>query len=111
MKSITLGRINWKKRKLNGDHFYCMVFFLINIHFIFLPVILNILGINFPNSYTYFHRAVDIEIGESDSKTFVYAKFARFLIFGEITGILESDFAKTNIFKLDILEPVISNPK
>ena len=45
----------------------------------------------------YFSRAVDIEIAQSEECCFVYAKFSRFMLIGEITGFTSGDFENTNI--------------
>lgn len=45
----------------------------------------------------YFSRVVDMEIAESNTVCFVYAKFARFILIGEIKGFKEQDFKNTNI--------------
>jgi hypothetical protein len=57
------------------------------------------------NLYSYFHRSVDIEIAESNEKSFVYAKFSRFILFGVIRGISDTDFSGTNIYNLAELNP------
>lgn len=49
------------------------------------------------NIYSYLLRDVDIEIGESDGKCFIYAKFARFIFIGVIKGIENSSFIETDI--------------
>jgi hypothetical protein len=69
------------------------------IHLIFIPEHLNIIG-DLMNIYLYFQRSVDIEITESDTKSFVYAKFSRFLLIGEISGIHPKGLIKTNLFEL-----------
>jgi hypothetical protein len=48
-------------------------------------------------SELYFLRSVDIEIAQSDEFCFIYAKFSRFMLVGEISGFLEGDFSNTNI--------------
>jgi hypothetical protein len=45
----------------------------------------------------YFTRAVDIEIAENENLSFVYAKFSRFILIGEIIGFIESSFQNSNI--------------
>ena len=45
----------------------------------------------------YYSRAVDIEIAESDEICFVYAKFSRFILIGEITGFSGKEFENTNL--------------
>jgi hypothetical protein len=52
-----------------------------NIHLFFVPEDIEIEG-ELKNIHLYFQRAVDIEIAEGDTKSFVYAKFSRFLILG-----------------------------
>lgn len=47
----------------------------------------------------YFSRSIDIEIAESNSICFIYAKFSRFIIIGEITGFKENSFERTNTSK------------
>jgi hypothetical protein len=54
--------------------------------------------IDAPNRiYSYLLRAVDIEIGESDRKCFIYAKFARFIFIGVIEGFENSSFIETDM--------------
>lgn len=48
-------------------------------------------------SDVYFSRSVDIEIGQSEECCFVYAKFSRFMLIGEIVGFTSEDFENTNI--------------
>ncbi len=45
----------------------------------------------------YFSRSIDIEIAESDKLCFIYAKFSRFILIGEIIGFSENSFQNTNI--------------
>lgn len=45
----------------------------------------------------YFSRAVDIEIVESNEICLIYAKFSRFILIGEVIGLNEDSFEKTNI--------------
>jgi len=45
----------------------------------------------------YYSRAVDIEIAESEEICFIYAKFARFILIGEITGFKDGEFENTNL--------------
>lgn len=45
----------------------------------------------------YFSRAVDIDIAENDQICFIYAKFSKFILIGEITGFDNKSFDKTNI--------------
>jgi hypothetical protein len=66
------------------------------IHLIFVPEDLTIEG-KLKNIYTYFHRAVDVEIAENESKSIVYSKFSRFLLIGEIAGINSTEYINTNI--------------
>ena len=48
-------------------------------------------------SEIYFSRAVDIDIAENDKLCFVYAKFSRFILIGEIVGFPDNSFENTNI--------------
>ncbi len=75
-----------------------------NIHLFFIPENLIIEG-DLKNIHTYFHRSVDTEIAENKSKSFVYAKFSRFLFIGEIHGFAHKDLVNTNIFKNDVMQP------
>ncbi len=45
----------------------------------------------------YFSKAVDIEIAENENICFVYAKFSRFILIGEIIGLNENSFQYTNL--------------
>ena len=45
----------------------------------------------------YYSRAVDIEIAESEEICFIYAKFSRFMLIGEITGFKDQEFENTNL--------------
>lgn len=45
----------------------------------------------------YFSRAVDIDIVEGEDDCFIYAKFSRFILIGEIKGFSDSSFENTNI--------------
>ncbi|MBW6535768.1 MAG: hypothetical protein K0B11_12210 [Mariniphaga sp.] len=76
-----------------------------SIHIAFIPEKLNIEG-GGEYLYSYFHRAVDIEIVESNMKSFIYAKFSRFIFFGLIKGISDNTFKGTNIITSDILNPL-----
>lgn len=76
-----------------------------NINLVFIPENVEIEG-GGENSYSYLHRAVDIDIAEGNDKAFIYAKFSRFIIFGVISGISESDFSGTNILKTGQLNPL-----
>ena len=64
-----------------------------NIHLILVD------NSNFPNKETdlYFSRAVDIDIAENENMCFVYAKFSKFILIGEIKGFENNSFEKTNI--------------
>lgn len=76
-----------------------------SIHIAFIPEKLNIEG-GGEYLYSYFHRAVDIDISENNLKSFVYAKFSRFIFFGLIKGISNYSFKGTNIITSDILNPL-----
>lgn len=76
-----------------------------SIHIAFIPEKLNIKG-GGENLHSYFHRAVDIDIAESDTKSFIYAKFSRFIFIGLIKGISDNSFKGTNIITSDILNPL-----
>lgn len=73
-----------------------------DIHLVFVPENLK-LDNEVKNAYSYFYRAVDIEIAENDDKAFVYAKFSRFILIGEILGINESEYIGTNISQLSTI--------
>lgn len=45
----------------------------------------------------YFSRAVDIDIVEGEDICFIYAKFSKFILIGEIRGFSNSIFEKTNM--------------
>ena len=45
----------------------------------------------------YFSRSVDYDIGQSEKECVVYAKFSRFILFGEIAGFKQSSFKNTNL--------------
>ena len=45
----------------------------------------------------YFSRAVDIEIAENEKISFIYAKFSRFILIGEIIGLNKKSFLYTNL--------------
>jgi len=45
----------------------------------------------------YFSRAIDIDIAENKQTCFVYAKFSKFILIGEITGFKNNAFDKTNV--------------
>lgn len=45
----------------------------------------------------YYSRGVDIDIAENEKLCFVYAKFSRFILIGEVTGFPENSFENTNI--------------
>ncbi|MFV0305543.1 MAG: hypothetical protein ACK5IC_08705 [Moheibacter sp.] len=45
----------------------------------------------------YFSRSVDIDIVQSNSLCFIYAKFSRFIIIGEIIGCEELSFKNTQV--------------
>lgn len=66
-----------------------------NIHLILVD---NSTFIN-KESDLYFSRAVDIDIAENDEICFIYAKFSKFIIIGEIIGFNDKSFEKTNISK------------
>ncbi len=40
---------------------------------------------------------MDIEIAESEEICFIYAKFSRFIIIGEIAGFQNKEFENTNL--------------
>ena len=98
---LDLAESEWRDYLYNGNSlkdFKC-------INLVFIPENLNINN-GGENLYSYFHRAVDIEIAESDEKSFVYVKFSRFIILGLIKGISDNDFSGTNIFSLNTLNPL-----
>lgn len=45
----------------------------------------------------YFSRAVDIDIVQNENICFIYAKFSRFMLIGEITGLNENSFQYSNL--------------
>ncbi len=50
-------------------------------------------------SELYFLRAADIEIAESETKCFVYAKFGSFIIISEICGLEDCAIINSNLFE------------
>jgi hypothetical protein len=81
----------WKKYLLNNN----LISEYNNMHLILID-----------NSYfidketdLYFSRAVDIDIAENDEICFIYAKFSKFILIGEIIGFDSKSFDKTNISK------------
>lgn len=100
-KELDSAASEWKDFLLDNKPLYKFK----NINLVFIPENVEIEG-GGDNSYSYLHRAVDIEIAESKDKAFVYAKFSRFIIFGVISGISESDFSGTNIIKTGQLNPL-----
>lgn len=101
MENLNLAAIEWKNFLLKNEPLDKFK----DINLVFIPENIEIEG-GGDNSYSYFFRAVDIEIAEGDKKAFVYAKFSRFILFGVIAGITENDFSGTNIQKSDILNPL-----
>ncbi|MDO9340623.1 MAG: hypothetical protein Q7T72_08885 [Bacteroidales bacterium] len=99
-KELDLAEKEWRAFLLKGVPLKLFQ----NIHFIFIPEEFDIRS-NVKNLYSYFHRTVDLEIVESDQKSFVYAKFSRFILIGEIFGITESDFIGTNLNLIEALIP------
>jgi SEC-C motif len=52
------------------------------------------------NFNRYFTRLVDHTVAKSETRCVVYAKFARFIVFGGITGLNEEDFIGTKVYPL-----------
>jgi hypothetical protein len=74
-----------------------------NIHFLFIPEKWKNEE-NIENLYLYLHRAVDICVGQINAKSFVFAKFSRFILIGQVSGIEESDFIGTNLDQIETLK-------
>jgi hypothetical protein len=49
---------------------------------------------------------VDFDIVEGENIAFIYAKFSRFVLLGEIEGISETNLKGTNVILLDNLIPL-----
>lgn len=89
-KELDDAELEWRKFLLSDEE----VKIYKNIHFILLDE--SYCGTL--ESELYFLRAVDIQIVQWEEELgFIYAKFARFMLIGEITGFLEGDFTNTNI--------------
>ena len=66
------------------------------VHLIFIPENIRPEA-DTKNYFTYIMRSVDIDIIENEEKCFIYAKFSRFIILGEVHGVNTSDFVNTSI--------------
>jgi hypothetical protein len=100
-KELNLAELEWRNFLNVGSSLNNFK----SIHIAFIPEKLNI-ECGGENLYSYFHRAVDIDIAESYIKSFVYAKFSRFIFLGLIKGISDNSFKGTNIITSGILNPL-----
>ena len=88
-KDLDEAELEWRNYLLNGNDLSKYK----NLHLILVD---NDYFID-EKSDMYFSRNVDIEIAESNTICFIYAKFSRFILIGEITGLNEQSFENTNL--------------
>lgn len=88
-KNLNEAENEWRNYLLNDDELNKYK----NLHLILVD---NDYWID-EKSDMYFSRAVDVEIAESNTLCFIYAKFSRFILIGEIAGFNEQSFENTNL--------------